>query len=97
MAPYEGREPWTPVLAEAIAGNAERHAEALVRHPRVRVVDFDDLDSMSTLYSLWEWCLRGRVPWSPERAAMLRVLKVEIIAPKIYADEDAMRSLLGVP
>ena len=95
MEPYAGIEKLSATVAKATVALGIKDTERLYGNPRVHFVEFEALDSMATLRGIWEWCLGDRVPWCPERAAMLDVMRVEVIPAKVDVSLPAMASLLA--
>lgn len=93
MGAYPGLAKVGPDLAVEIVSRVEESVKSFAKDPRAMFVEYDDLDSMQKLYSIWQWCLRGRVPWCAERAAQLHRMKVEIIPERYEVDLVAVRSL----
>lgn len=95
MGAYPGLAKVGPELAVEIVTRVEQGLASFTRDPRVLFVEYDDLNSMEKLHTIWQWCLRGRVPWCAERAAQLHRMKIEVIPERYEVDLVAVRSLFA--
>lgn len=86
MPAYQNVPTYTSDRARLTVEMAQQRIHPLVGHPRAKFVRFEDLEQTTVLFSLWQWCLRDRVPWCPERAALLSAMRVEVIPERMAVD-----------
>jgi hypothetical protein len=93
MPAYPGLERTTRSEAQAVVEMTQRHLYPLMSDLRTKLFTFESLGTATGLYAMWEWLLRGRVEWCPERAAMLQSMRVTVIPERALFDHAAVASL----